>query len=192
MRQASTCQHHQNHRTQALAVVELKQQEIRLNDVQNLILWILGEGSNPRWAFVKVCWTDAIWMGNVPIIVVLAHTFLHTHAHANHLDHLHTYHPMPISHSPSPLCARWCWWLRTVLTKPPCSSMHMHYHSGTHMPTTLSHAFPQHHIQHLVCVLFLVCVVCGCNISPPPPPHPTHQHPPLTQAQSSTTSSPSQ
>lgn len=39
----------------ARASVELRrEQAIRLEDVQNLVIWVLGEGSSPRWAFVKV------------------------------------------------------------------------------------------------------------------------------------------
>lgn len=39
----------------ARASVELRRERaIRLEDVQNLVLWVLGEGSSPRWAFVKV------------------------------------------------------------------------------------------------------------------------------------------
>lgn len=34
--------------------MKLNEKEIRLQDVQSLLLWILGEGSNPRWAFVQV------------------------------------------------------------------------------------------------------------------------------------------
>ncbi len=41
---------------QASASVEVRPEEgpVRLSDVQNLVLWVLGEGSNPRWCFVKV------------------------------------------------------------------------------------------------------------------------------------------
>jgi len=41
---------------QASAAVELYPDcgPIRLADVQNLVLWVLAEGSNPRWCFVKV------------------------------------------------------------------------------------------------------------------------------------------
>ncbi len=41
---------------QACAEVEVYPEAgpIRLADVQNLLLWVLGEGSNPRWCFVKV------------------------------------------------------------------------------------------------------------------------------------------
>lgn len=41
---------------QACAEVEVFPQAgpIRLADVQNLLLWVLGEGTNPRWCFVKV------------------------------------------------------------------------------------------------------------------------------------------
>ena len=39
----------------ARASVELRRERaIRLEDVQNLVLWVLAEGSSPRWAFVKV------------------------------------------------------------------------------------------------------------------------------------------
>ena len=39
----------------ARASVELpRERAIRLEDVQNLVLWVLGEGASPRWAFVKV------------------------------------------------------------------------------------------------------------------------------------------
>ena len=39
----------------ARASVELRRERaIRLEEVQNLVLWVLGEGSSPRWAFVKV------------------------------------------------------------------------------------------------------------------------------------------
>ena len=31
-----------------------RERAIRLEDVQNLVLWVLGEGASPRWAFVKV------------------------------------------------------------------------------------------------------------------------------------------
>ena len=29
-------------------------QAIRMPDVQGLLLWVLGEGANPTWAFVQV------------------------------------------------------------------------------------------------------------------------------------------
>lgn len=40
---------------QAAASIEVypEQGPIRLADVQNLLLWVLGEGANPRWCFVK-------------------------------------------------------------------------------------------------------------------------------------------
>ena len=43
---------------QASAAVEVypEQGPIRLADVQNLVLWVLGEGASPRWCFVKVRW----------------------------------------------------------------------------------------------------------------------------------------
>eukprot|EP00887_Chlorella_sp_A99_P005460 scaffold1.g5460.t1 len=39
----------------AAAAIELHPEEgpIKLADVQNLVLWVLGEGANPRWCFVK-------------------------------------------------------------------------------------------------------------------------------------------
>ena len=27
---------------------------VTLRDIQNLVLWVLGEGDNPKWIFVKV------------------------------------------------------------------------------------------------------------------------------------------
>jgi hypothetical protein len=41
---------------QASAEVELYRElaPIRLADAQGLVLWVLGEGANPRWCFVKV------------------------------------------------------------------------------------------------------------------------------------------
>lgn len=40
---------------QAVAGVEVRPEEgpVRLSDVQNLLLWVLAEGTNPRWCFVK-------------------------------------------------------------------------------------------------------------------------------------------
>lgn len=42
-------------RPQASAELEVypEQGPIRLLDAQNLVLWVLGEGSNPRWCFIK-------------------------------------------------------------------------------------------------------------------------------------------
>ena len=34
---------------------------IRIADVQNLVLWVLGEGCNPRWCFLKVRCLPACW-----------------------------------------------------------------------------------------------------------------------------------
>lgn len=43
-------------RSQAQAEVEIKAQHpIQLRDVQQLVLWVLGDAMSPRWAFVKVC-----------------------------------------------------------------------------------------------------------------------------------------
>ena len=40
---------------QACAEVEIypEQGPIRVADAQNLVLWVLGEGANPRWCFLK-------------------------------------------------------------------------------------------------------------------------------------------
>lgn len=40
---------------QACAEVEIYQEQgpIRVADAQNLVLWVLGEGANPRWCFLK-------------------------------------------------------------------------------------------------------------------------------------------
>lgn len=49
MRCRVTAHNHQ----QARATVQLREKQIRLQDVQSLLLWVLGDGSNPRWAFVQ-------------------------------------------------------------------------------------------------------------------------------------------
>lgn len=92
-----------NHQTyhQALASVQLREKQIRLQDVQSLLLWILGEGSNPRWAFVQVPHTNTLCYLPVP--------------------------RRPLR--TNPCCARWCcsWhmeWVpaRCSSTPIPCSS----------------------------------------------------------------------
>ena len=52
---------------QVTASVTLKPQlMVSLRDIQNLVLWVLGEGENPKWIFVRVgslcscCW-HASW-----------------------------------------------------------------------------------------------------------------------------------
>ncbi len=39
---------------QARASIELQAESVKLPDIQSLVLWVLGEGSSPRWCFVKV------------------------------------------------------------------------------------------------------------------------------------------
>ena len=43
---------------QGRASIQLQYVKVpRLPDVQNLLLWVLGEGQSPQWAFVRVrCW----------------------------------------------------------------------------------------------------------------------------------------
>ena len=42
------------HTAQVSASVTLKPQlMVTLRDIQNLVLWVLGEGDNPKWIFVK-------------------------------------------------------------------------------------------------------------------------------------------
>lgn len=47
--------YHDVYGPQATADIEVKTEEgpVRISDVQNLLLWVLAEGSNPRWCFIK-------------------------------------------------------------------------------------------------------------------------------------------
>lgn len=39
---------------QARAKVEIKKESVRLNDVQQLLTWVLGDAMSPTWAFIQV------------------------------------------------------------------------------------------------------------------------------------------
>lgn len=83
----------------ARASVELRRERaIRLEDVQNLVLWVLGEGSSPRWAFVKVREREfggrrgkrrrvaLVAAADVPLLCALFHAPTHSLSFAHSLD----------------------------------------------------------------------------------------------------------
>lgn len=51
---------------QARAKVEIKKESVRLNDVQQLLTWVLGDGMSPTWAFIRVRGYPTLPVGILP------------------------------------------------------------------------------------------------------------------------------